>query len=95
MSQIKNNEITHTGNSGTSNIVLGSAGQVTTQGVLTPTGGLSDNCIDGANIALGSDAAGDIMYYNGTDYIRLGKGTTGHYLKQGPSNQKLKVVLSP
>jgi len=86
MSKIKNNEITHTGNSGTSNIVLGSAGQVTTQGVLTPTGGLSDNCIDGANIALGSDAAGDIMYYNGTDYIRLGKGSTGHYLKQGGSN---------
>ncbi len=80
MSQIKNNEITHTGNSGTSNIILGSSGQVTTQGVLTPTGGLSDNCIDGANIALGSDAAGDIMYYNGTDYIRLAKGSAGQVL---------------
>jgi len=34
MSQIKNNEITHTGNSGTSNIVLGSSGQVTVAGVL-------------------------------------------------------------
>ena len=86
MTKIQNNELTHTANSGTSNIILGSSGQVTTQGVLTPTGGLSDNCIDGANIALGSDAAGDIMYYNGTDYVRLGKGTNGHYLKQGSSN---------
>ena len=86
MTKVKNNELTHTANSGTSNIILGSSGQVTTQGVLTPTGGLSDNCIDGANIALGSDAAGDIMYYNGTDYVRLGKGTNGHYLKQGTSN---------
>ena len=86
MTKIQNNELTHTANSGTSNIILGSSGQVTTQGVLTPTGGLSDNCIDGANIALGSDAAGDIMYYNGTDYVRLAKGTNGHYLKQGSSN---------
>ena len=45
-----------------------------------------DNTVTGAKIALGSDAAGDIMYYNGTDYVRLGKGTTGHYLKQGGSN---------
>ncbi len=80
MSQIKNNEITHTGNSGTSNIVLGSAGQVTVQGVLTTTGGLADNSVDGANIALGSDAQGDIMYYNGTDYVRLAKGTAGQAL---------------
>ena len=80
MSQIKNNEITHTGNSGTSNIVLGSAGQVTVQGVLTTTGGLADNSVDGANIALGSDAQGDIMYHNGTDYVRLAKGTAGQAL---------------
>ena len=81
MSQIKNNEITHTGNSGTSNIILGSSGQVTVQGVLTTTGGLADNSVDGANIALGSDAAGDIMYYNGTDYVRLGKPASDKFLK--------------
>jgi len=80
MSQIKNNEITHTGNSGTSNIILGSSGQVTIQGVLTTTGGLADNSVDGANIALGSDAQGDVMYYNGTDYIRLAKGSAGQVL---------------
>ena len=81
MSKIKNNEITHTGNSGTSNIILGSSGQVTIQGVLTTTGGLADNSVDGANIALGSDAVGDIMYYNGTDYVRLGKPASDKFLK--------------
>ena len=86
MTKVQNNELTHTANSGTSNIILGSSGQVTIQGVLTTTGGLADNSVDGANIALGSDAAGDIMYYNGTDYVRLAKGTNGHYLKQGSSN---------
>ena len=32
------------------------------------------NSVDGTHIALGSDAAGDIMYYNGTNYVRLAKG---------------------
>ena len=42
-------------------------------GTITP----SDNTVTGAKIALGSDAAGDVMYYNGTNYIRLAKGTNG------------------
>ena len=29
---------------------------------------------------MGSDAAGDILYYNGTDYIRLAKGTASQHL---------------
>jgi hypothetical protein len=33
------------------------------------------NSIDGTKIALASQAAGDVMYYNGTDWIRLAKGT--------------------
>jgi hypothetical protein len=47
---------------------------------------LKDNNVTGAKIAMGSDAAGDILYYNGTDYVRLAKGTTGHFLSQGGSN---------
>ena len=39
-----------------------------------------DNAITGAKIALGSDSAGDIMYYDGTNYTRLAKGTNGHIL---------------
>jgi len=31
---------------------------------------LGANTVDGTKIALGSDATGDIMYYNGTDWIR-------------------------
>ena len=37
--------------------------------------------MNGTHIALGSDAAGDVMYYNGTDYVRLAKGTAGQVLK--------------
>ena len=43
-------------------------------------GGLPDNTVDGGNLAMGSDAAGDVLYYNGTDYIRLAKGTDGQVL---------------
>ena len=42
---------------------------------------IADNTVTGAKIALGSDASGDIMYYNGTDYVRLAKGSDGEVLK--------------
>ena len=45
-------------------------------GTITP----SDNTVTGAKIALGSDAAGDVMYYNGTNYIRVAKGTATQVL---------------
>tara|TARA_Y100000593_G_scaffold69308_1_gene127307 strand:- start:1216 stop:4014 length:2799 start_codon:yes stop_codon:yes gene_type:complete len=41
---------------------------------------IANNSVTGAMIALGSDAAGDVMYYNGTDYVRLAKGTAGQVL---------------
>ena len=41
---------------------------------------LANNSVTGSHIALGSDAAGDVMYYNGTDYVRLAKGTAGQVL---------------
>ena len=41
---------------------------------------IATNAIDGTHIQLGSDAAGDTLYYNGTDYVRLAKGTTGQVL---------------
>ena len=40
----------------------------------------SDNSVTGAKIAMGSDAQGDILYFNGTDYVRLAKGTAGQAL---------------
>ena len=35
---------------------------------------------------MGSDVQGDVLYYGGTDYARLGAGTSGYFLKtQGTS----------
>ena len=45
------------------------------------TAKLAVNSVDGTKIAMGSDAAGDIMYHNGTDWVRLAKGTGGQTLK--------------
>lgn len=45
------------------------------------TAAIADNAVTGAKIAMGSDAQGDVLYYNGTDYARLGAGTSGQFLK--------------
>ena len=47
---------------------------------------IQNNAVDGSKIAMGSDARGDILYYNGTDYARLAKGTQGHVLTMGNSD---------
>ena len=44
------------------------------------------NSVDGSHIALGSDAQGDVLYYDGSNYARLAAGTSGQFLKtQGSS----------
>ena len=58
--------------------ILPSAGTVSTSM-------LGANSVTGAKIAMGSDAQGDIIYYNGTDYVRLGYGTSGQALTTGGS----------
>lgn len=42
---------------------------------------IANNSVDGTDIALGSDAQGDIMYYDGTDWVRLAKGSAGQVLE--------------
>ena len=42
---------------------------------------INNNAVDGTKIAMGSDAAGDVLFYGGTDYGRLGIGTAGQGLK--------------
>lgn len=42
---------------------------------------IQDNAVDGTDIAFGSDAQGDVAYYNGTDWARLAAGTSGQVLK--------------
>lgn len=45
------------------------------------TSEIADNSVTGAKIALGSDATGDVMYYDGTNWVRLAAGTSGNFLK--------------
>ena len=42
---------------------------------------IEDNAVTGSKISVGTPAAGDILYYNGTDYVKLAKGTDGEVLK--------------
>ena len=44
------------------------------------TAKLGTNSVDGTKIAMGSDAAGDILYHGATDYARLAKGTASQIL---------------
>ena len=47
---------------------------------------IANNAVDGTKIAMTSDAQGDVLFYGGTDYERLGPGTSGQFLKtQGAS----------
>jgi len=48
-------------------------------GVVT-TAKMATNSVDGTKIAMGSDAAGDILYHGATDYARLAKGTAAQVL---------------
>lgn len=42
---------------------------------------IADNSVTGAKIAITGQAAGSIMYYNGTDWVHLAAGTAGQTLK--------------
>jgi len=46
---------------------------------------IADNAVTGTKIALGSDAQGDVMYYDGTNWVRLAAGTAGLSLVTGGS----------
>ena len=62
-------------------VTMTNAGVVTIANTSVENAMLADNAVDGTHIALGSDAQGDVMYYNGTDYVRLAPGTSGQFLK--------------
>lgn len=53
-------------------------GDVTSSGNATT---IADNSVDGTDIAIGSDAQGDVMYYDGTNWVRLAKGAAGQVLE--------------
>ncbi len=65
---------------GTGNAVsqtISSDATITNMGVLT----IADDAVDGTDISLASEAAGDVMFNNGTDWVRLAKGTANQYLQ--------------
>ncbi len=68
-------------NTGDQTITL--TGDVTGSGTGSFATVIADNSVDGTDIALGSDATGDLMYYNGTDWVRLAAGTSTQLLHSG------------
>ena len=44
---------------------------------------IAAGAVDGAAIAMTEDAQGDILYHDGTSYVRLGAGTAGQVLQSG------------
>lgn len=65
-------------------------------GAVTGTA-IANNSIDGTKIALGSDAQGDLMYYDGTNWVRLPAGVLGQLLQtNGPAaNPSWTTVSTP
>ncbi len=57
-------------------VAMSGDASISNAGALT----ISDNSVDGTDIALGSDATGDLMYYNGTDWARRAIGANGQIL---------------
>ena len=72
-------------------VLLGNAGNVPTataiSGDATLTSGgvlaLTAGSVSGTEIAIGGDAQGDLLYYNGSAWTRLGAGTSGNILVTG------------
>jgi hypothetical protein len=59
-------------------------GKVTSTHILDgtiATADVANNAIDGSKINLTSNANGDLMYYNGTDWVRVATGTAGQVLQ--------------
>lgn len=59
-------------------LVDGTNGQVI---ITDGAGTISFQSVSGSMIELGSDTEGDIMYYDGSNWVRLVKGTAGQFLK--------------
>lgn len=56
---------------------------------------VANNSITGAKISMGGDVAGDILYYNGTDYQKLGIGTAGQHLATNSATNAPEWVAAP
>ena len=68
-----------TGVTSNTNIATYASGQVLSLGVASGLANYASG--NTSNISFGSNAEGDILYHNGTKFIRLAKGTNNHILK--------------
>jgi hypothetical protein len=50
------------------------------------TADIANNAVDGTKVNLTGNAAGDLMYYNGTDWTRIPAGTSGKVLQSNGTN---------
>jgi hypothetical protein len=66
---------------GNTKIQDGAVNTVKIQDGSITTAKIADNAVDGTKINLTGNANGDLMYYNGTDWVRLAAGSNGEVLK--------------
>jgi hypothetical protein len=64
-----------------SKILNDAVGNTKIQDGAVTTSKIADNAVDGTKINLTGNANGDLMYYNGTDWVRLATGSNGEVLK--------------
>ncbi len=57
-------------------VALSGDATIASNGTLT----IADNAVDGSDISLANEALGDIAYFDGTNWVRLARGTSGHSL---------------
>lgn len=69
-------DIIYQGASSPSRLAVGTSAQAL-KGGTDPSWG----SVDGTMIRMGSDAQGDVYYFDGTNVVRLAAGTSGYYLK--------------
>lgn len=76
----------------TANRVLGAVSAGTVGEVQVATDMIASNAVDGTKIAMGSDATGDIMKYNGTDYARMAMGSSEQVLRVNTAGNDLEFA---
>jgi hypothetical protein len=64
-----------------SKILNDAVGNTKIQDGAVTTSKIANNSVDGSKINLTGNANGDLMYYNGTDWVRLATGSNGEVLK--------------
>jgi len=61
-------------------LTLANTGAFTIANSAISTAKIANNAVDGTKIAITSQTAGSLMYYNGTDWINIAPGTDGQVL---------------